>query len=121
VIGRLAFAIVATLSLGGCCRDGFAYSFSHSSALAEVPPLPKPYHVRSAKPRHRNKSIAAIKDISTNDDDASIDDELKRKLVICRGCDMAASGDQPSSIWPTSSAEHLTTDQVSRLFPALPK
>jgi hypothetical protein len=33
------------------------------------------------------------------------DDELRKKLVICRGCTQTAPDDQLSSIWPTRAAQ----------------
>jgi len=118
---RLAFAIVAGLSLGGCCHDGFGYSASHSSTLAQLRPIPIPHHLKREKPRNASNSTVTSEDIPLSEDELSksADDELRKKLVICRGCEQPEPDRQANSIWPRSPADgHLTVDQVSRLFPA---
>jgi len=59
-----------------------------------------------------------IKDNPPGDDASSqdADEELAKKLVICRGCEPPADA-KANSLWPKSAASYLTVDQVTRLFP----
>jgi hypothetical protein len=130
---RLAFAIAAGLSLGGCCHDGLGYFASRSSTLAEFGPAPKPHHVKRAKAQNSsNPAVTSSKNISPSEDELSklkpysrewhaaldainraADDELKRKLVICRGC--TAPDDQTGSLGPKRAAGgYLSPDEASR-------
>ena len=117
---RLVIALSAGLSLGGCCHDGFGYSVSHSSTLAQFHAIPKPHHLKRSKPRNAINSTATSKDVPASEDELSqsASDELSKKLVICRGCEDPTPNDQANSIWPKSAAGNLTVGQVSRLFPA---
>lgn len=118
---RLAVAIAAGLFLGGCCHDGLGYSAWHSSTLAEFGPAPKPLHVKRAKARNPSKPVMTSSEDSSASDD-SADEELRRKLVICRGCEQPGLDDQANSIWPKRPADgyYLTVDEVSNLLPGQP-
>jgi hypothetical protein len=113
----VAFMIAAMLLLGGCCRNEFGYALSPSSSLAEFSPARKPHHVKRARIRKASNSTVASKEVSSGDD--LDDEELRKKLVICRGCDQPEANDQSNSIWskPTTDSHYLTADEVSRLFP----
>lgn len=116
---RLVVALAAGLSLGGCCHDGFGYPVWHSNGLAQLRPIPKPHHLKRSKPANANTVTMAPKDIPASEDafSQSAEDELRKKLVICRGCETPAPNDQTGSIWPTRASGYLTVDQVSKLFP----
>jgi len=135
---RLAFAIAAGLALGGCCHNGFEYSAPHSNSLTKLVPLPKTSHVKLTKARGISETVTASKDPSPKEDELSklkpyskewhaalnainqaADDELRKKLVICRGCELPASEDQVSSIWPKpTSGGYLSLDAASRFLSA---
>jgi hypothetical protein len=116
---RLAVAIVAGLSLGGCSHDEFGRFASRSSALAQSVPPVRAHHARQAKPQYAGDSLAAFKDTAADDDS---DEALAKKLVICRGCDQPEPVHQANSIWPkpTTEGHYLTVDEVSRLLPGQP-
>lgn len=118
---RLAFVIAAGLALSGCCLDGSGcYVQPPNNALANwdgFGPLPKRNHVKRLKVRKTSLAVAAPKDSSPSEDELSklkpyskewigvlnainraADDELKRKLVICRGCMPPAPDDRTGSI-----------------------
>jgi hypothetical protein len=116
-----AFALALVLFLGGCCHDRLGYSAMYPVKYAEIRPRPKSHRVKPARVRNANNSIVMFEDALSGEYDASADDELKRKLVICRGCGPPTSDSRTSSIWPTSSASNFTVDQLSQLFPSLPK
>jgi hypothetical protein len=125
MIRRCVVALAAGLSLGGCCHDGFGYSVSRSSALAQFVPRPKTHHhVKRAKNEIATTSMVTSKVISLDEDELSKsdDDQLKRKLVICRGCERPSADSQTISIWPEVKANSysLTADEVSRLLPGHP-
>ena len=129
---RLAIAIAAGLSLGGCCHDGLGYSASHTT-FSEFGPAPKPHHVKRTRARHTGDPIVtSSEEIPQNEAELSrlkpysrewhatldainraADDELKRKLTICRGC--TAPDDQTGSLGPKHSAGgYLSSDEASR-------
>ena len=120
---RLAFAFAAALALGGCCHDIRAY-VPPSNALAEFGPIPKPSHVKRIRSRHPRKTTLSSYDASPREHELSklephskewdsavdainqaADDELRKKLVICRGCEQPVAEDQLSAVWPTRAAE----------------
>jgi hypothetical protein len=117
---RLAIAIAAGVTLGGCCHDGFGYS--HSNALAQFHPTPKPHFQKWSKPPTVSRNAAKPKEISANEDELSdsANAELRKKLVICRGCEDPPTNDPPKAVWPNSSVSNLTVDQVTTLFPGRP-
>jgi hypothetical protein len=113
----LAFTIVAALALGGCCHDIGSY-VPPSNAQAKFAPRPKPHYAKRTKPRRASTLEVTSTVIPPNenggpklDTDAIdainrvADDELKKKLVICRGCTQPAPDGQLNSIWPTRAAE----------------
>src|SRR6202000_1085333 len=110
--GRLVLALAAGLLLGGCCHDGVGYS--HSSALAQLRPIAKPRHPKQPKPQVASTDTATPKDFPVGEDELiqTEDDELKMKLVICRGCEDRLPNVRANSVWPKSAASHLTVDQV---------
>jgi hypothetical protein len=117
---RFVFALAAGLSLGGCCHGEFGYSIARSTALAQFVARPKTHHhLKRAKPEIAINSMETSKGIPLGEDELSKsdDDQLKRKLVICRGCDPPAD-DQANPIWPKAKASgySLTADEVSRLL-----
>lgn len=116
---RLAIALAAGLLLGGCCHNGFGNSAPDSSALARFRSMAKPHYVKRLKTRSTNDGTVATKDILPSQDELSesANNELRKKLVICHGCENLVPTDQPDSIWPKSSSG-LTVDQLSGLFPA---
>lgn len=129
---RLAFAIAAGLALGGCSHDGFGYSVPRSAALPEF----AHQHVKLAKARNTSNTAVSSKetaeDVSPREDELSklkpysrewhaaldainraADDELKKKLIICRGC--AAPEDQTGSLGQKRRAGgYLSPDEASR-------
>jgi hypothetical protein len=113
---RLAFTIAAGLALSGCCHDMGSY-IPPSSELAKFAFHPKPHHARRTKPRHASNLEVTnvvppgeneVSNLGTDAIDAinrAADDELRKKLIICRGCAAAAEDGHISSIWPTRAAE----------------
>jgi hypothetical protein len=138
---RLAFAIAAGLALGGCCHDGMGFFDSRSSVMAEFRPAAKPESVKRAKTRSTSSTELTSKDLSAGEDELSklkpysrewrdaldainraADDELKRKLVICRGCTQPASDDQTGSLGPKRApGGYLSLDEVSKSFSLPPE
>lgn len=116
---RLAIALAIGLSLGGCCHNGFGSSVPDSIALARFRSMAKPHYVKRLKTRSINDSTVTSKDILPSQDELSesANNELRKKLVICQGCENLAPTDRPDSIWPKSSSG-LTVDQLSGLLPA---
>jgi len=121
MVRQLAFALAAGLSLGGCSHDIAARDPS-LCARAEFGRAAMPYHVKRVKSRHADNALMSSKVIAPRADEApeSADDDISKKLVICRGCEDSAPNNQTSAIWPKSAGAHLTVDQVSTLFPAQP-
>jgi hypothetical protein len=114
---RLIYAIVGGLALSGCCHDMGSY-LPPSHTQAEFASLPKPRHVKRAKPQHASNTVLTSSVVHPSDDEffkldldsmeainRAADDELKTKLVICRGCEQPAPDGQLNSIWPTRAAE----------------
>jgi hypothetical protein len=129
---RLAFAIAAGLALGGCCHDIGAH-VPASNARAEFGPLPKLSHLKRVRSRHTGNT--AVSSISPSEDklsrldskewsaaeDQAADDELRKKLVICRGCEQPATEDQVSVVWPTRAAEGYLSIQRTLRSLSLPE
>jgi hypothetical protein len=112
------FALVAGLALAGCCHNGFDYPAS-PIALAQFH-LPSKLHLR----KQLNYGIVSRRRVTTkrlpiSSGDASefADEDLKKKLTICRGCEDSPPNNHPNSVWPKSASGNLTVDQVSTLFP----
>jgi hypothetical protein len=115
---RLALAIAAALALGGCCHD-FGSHVPISNAHAEFGLVSKLHHVKRARLRHISNTTVTSKaiprgiaELSKSDPDSKeaapdtidsvADDELRQKLIICRGCtEQPAPEDLSGSIWPT--------------------
>jgi hypothetical protein len=116
---RLAFAIGAGLALGGCCHDIGSY-VPPSSTRAEVGPLLKLHRAHRAKPRHTKYVGLTSNAVSPSENGLSqldpnskewnaaldaisraADEELKKRLIICKGCEQPVPGEQTGSIWPT--------------------
>jgi hypothetical protein len=135
---RLAFAIAAGLALSGCCHDIGSY-VPPSNAQAKFSPLPKPHQVRHAKSQHTSNAAVASNAISPSEDvlsklapdskewhyalddiNRAADDELRKKLVICRGCAEPAADDQSGSIWPPRPAEGYLSIQKTLRSLSLP-
>jgi hypothetical protein len=118
---RLAFALAAGLSLGGCSHD-IAARDPFLSARAEFGRAAVPHPVKRLKSRHADNAFISSKVTVPRADESldSADDELSKKLVICRGCEDSAPNNQAHAIWPKSAGANLTVDQVSRLFPPQP-
>ena len=135
---RLAFAVALGLALGGCCHDMGSY-VPPSNAQTRFVLLSKPYHVKRARPRHTDTkeltsnatplSEVEFSKLDPNskeryaDLDAinrAADDELRKKLVICRGCTQPAPNDQLSSIWPTRAAQGYLSIQRTLRSLSLP-
>ena len=122
-MARLAFAIAAGLALGGCCHDIGGHVPS-PQVRAEFGPATKPNHVKRARSRPARNTAMSARDISRSEDALSkldpnseewqstldainraADDELRKKLIICRGCEPPTVDDQVGAIWPTRAAE----------------
>ncbi len=135
---RLAFAIAAGLALGGCCHDMGSY-VPPSNAQAKFVPLPKPHHLKRARPRHTANTEVTSNAIPPSEDELSkldpvskerraaldaingaADDELRKKLVICRGCMQPAPDDQLSSIWPSRAPQGYLAIQKTLRSLSLP-
>lgn|ERR1700722_5236447 len=122
---RLAFAIAAGLALGGCCHDTGSY-VPPSNARAEFGTLPKSHHVKRARSRRTRNLAVSSKDTSPSEEELSkldpeaADDELRKKLVICRGCAEPAPDGQVSAIWPTRAAEGYLSIQKTLKSLSLP-
>jgi hypothetical protein len=135
---RLAFAIAAGLALGGCCHDMGSY-VPPSNAQAKFVLLPKPHHMKRARPRHTaNTEVTSNANPPSENElsklapdskeqladldaiDRAADDELRKKLVICRGCTQPAPDGQLSSIWPTRAAQGYLAIQKTLRSLSLP-
>src|ERR1700744_2251069 len=93
---RLTFTIAAALALSGCCHD--MGSYIPPSEPAKFASHPKPHHAKRTKPRHAS-SLEVTSNVSPPDENGDpkldtdaidainrvADDELKKKLGICRG------------------------------------
>src|SRR5579872_3180324 len=87
---QLTFVLAAGLSLSGCCHDGVWYPISHSmTQQQQLRPIAKPHHQKRSKPAIASNSLVTFKDFPASEDEfsQSAADELKKKLVICRGCE----------------------------------
>jgi hypothetical protein len=115
---RLVFVIVAGLALTGCGESARSVQ-PPTKGLASwdgLGPLPKRDHVKRVKARKTSDAVAS-EDISPSEDELSklnpysqewtavldginraADDELRRKLIICRGCMPPETDDQTGSI-----------------------
>jgi hypothetical protein len=131
---RLGFVIAAALALGGCCHDGYEYSVPRSSVRAEFGALPKSHYGKQAKARSLSNAVVTSKDISPGEDELvklrpyskewhvaldainrAADEELKRKLVICRGCSPPVPDDQTGSLGTKRAAGgYLSLDTASK-------
>ncbi len=102
---RLVVAFAAGLALGGCCRD-IGSHVPLSSAQARLPLSSKPHHLKRSKPRMAVDGTVAPADIPSEDElSQSAVDALRKKLVICRGCDDASPDEVVSAVWPTRAAD----------------
>ena len=115
---QLAFALAVGLSLGGCSHDIAAHDPS-LSARAEFGRVLRPHHAKRVKLRHVIKAQMPVEEITSRTDEPldPAEDELSKKLVICRGCEEPAPSNPANALWPKSTVIHLTVDQVSTLFP----
>jgi hypothetical protein len=127
---RLGFVIAAGLAVGGCCHDGFGYYVPRSNA--EFGAFPKSHYAKQAKARSHSNPVVVSEDPGENElsklrpyskewHDAldainrAADEELKRKLVICRGCTPPAPNDQTGSLGPKRAAGgYLSLDEASK-------
>jgi hypothetical protein len=129
---RLAFAIAVGLALGGCCHDIGAH-LPPSNARAEFGILSNPSHVKRVRSRHTGNTAASSIPPSEDqlskldskewsaDQEQIADDELRKKLVICRGCEQPATEDQVSAVWPTRAAEGYLSIQKTLRSLSLPE
>ncbi|MGC2025558.1 hypothetical protein [Bradyrhizobium sp.] len=136
---RLAFAFAAALALGGCCQDIKGY-VPPSNARVEFGPIPKPKHVKRVRSGHSSKATLSSSDASASEHELAklephskewdsaldalnqaADDELRKKLVICRGCDQRVDEDQTSAVWPTRAADGYLSLQRTLGSLALPE
>ena len=137
---RLGFVIAAGLALGGCCHDRVGYYVPRSNAVAEISALPKSHYAKQAEARRPSNAVATSRDISQGEDELSklrpyskewhaaldaingaADEELKRKLVICRGCTPPAPDDQTGSLGPKRAAGgYLSLDEASKSLSLTP-
>jgi hypothetical protein len=117
---RLIFVIGAGLALSGCCLGSGRYIQPPTNALASWDgrrPLPKRDHIKGARVKVGRTEAATSKQSSPSEVELSkltpyskewaavlnainraADDELKRRLVICRGCFPPEPDDQTGSI-----------------------
>jgi hypothetical protein len=133
---RLACAIAAAIALSGCCHDIGSY-VPPSNAQAKFAPLPKFHHVKRSKPISNttltSNAIPPSGDELSNLDHGSTewyaaldainraaDDELRKKLVICRGCEQPVADIQLSSTWPTRAADGFLSIQKTLRTLSLP-
>ena len=115
---RLLFVIVAGLALSGCAESA-RYVQPPTNGLASwdgLGSVPKRNHVKRIKAQKKSEAVAS-KDSSPSEDELSklkpysqewtavldginraADDELRRKLIICRGCMPPETDDQTGSI-----------------------
>jgi hypothetical protein len=115
---RFVWVLVTGLSLVGCCHREPGYPISHSNTSAQLRPIAKPHHPKRSKPIGVGNGTTTLKDATASEDELSeaVNDELRKKLVICRGCEDPPPSDRANFTWPNSTASHLTIDQVSTLF-----
>jgi hypothetical protein len=118
---RLVFVFAASLALGGCCLGGSCYIQPPMGARASWDGLgspPKPFQAKVVRVKAQMPSqtvasrpsapseaeLAALKPYSKewtvmlNAINRAADDELRKKLVICRGCMSPEADDQTGSI-----------------------
>jgi hypothetical protein len=110
-----------------------------SNAQTRFVRLPKPHHVKRARPRHTDTKNVTSNDTPLSEVELSkldpnskeryadldainraADEELRKKLVICRGCTQPEPDDQLSSIWPTRAAQGYLTIQKTLRSLSLP-
>lgn len=137
--GRLAFAFAAGLALGGCCHDFRAY-VPPSSARAEFGPIRNSGHVKRTRSRHASNTAASShytslsehefsrRETQSRERDSALDavnqaddDDLRKKLVICRGCEQPATEDEVSAVWPTRAADSYVSLQKTLRSLSLPE
>lgn len=117
----LVVALAAALALGGCCHD-IAGHVPHSSAQAQFHPASKAHHLKRSKPQIAIDSTATPADIPPGEDELSQSaiDALRKKLVICRGCEESAP-DVVSAVWPTRAADGYLSLQKTLRSLSLPE
>jgi hypothetical protein len=118
----LVVALAAGLALGGCCHD-IGSHVPHSSAQAQFHPASKPHQLKRSKPRIAVDSTVTPTDIFQSEDELSQSaiDALRKKLVICRGCEDPAPNDVVSAVWPTRAAEGYLSLQKTLRSLSLPE
>jgi hypothetical protein len=118
---RLVFVFAAGLALGGCCLGSGCYIQPPTGALASwdgLGPAPKRFQARAVrvKVQTTSETVASGESSPSEADLAKLkpyskewtamlgainraaDDELKKKLVICRGCLPSEPDDRTGSI-----------------------
>src|SRR5579872_3199191 len=113
-------ALAAGLVLGGCCHD-IAGHVPHSGALAQFHPASKPHHLKRSRPRTAIDSTVTPTGIFQSEDELSQSaiEALRKKLVICRGCE--AAPDDASAVWPTRAADGYLSLQKTLRSLSLPE
>jgi hypothetical protein len=114
-------SFLATLPLAGCCLSGVSCNAPLPTAAANLDGLGEPLAEHSVRPKHRvqaggNQHVRAADrqapiDAQLGEEDAqlqSADDQLKRTLVICRGCGAQGDGalEDRSVVSRTTSRRH---------------
>jgi hypothetical protein len=117
----LVFVLAASLGLGGCCFGGGCYIQPPTGALASwdgLGPNPNRFHAKIVKAKVQTASqVVASRESSPSEADLeklkpyskewtvllnainrAADEDLRKKLVICRGCLPAAPDDRTGSI-----------------------
>jgi hypothetical protein len=118
---RLVFVFAAGLALGGCCFGGGCYIQPPTGALASwdgLGPMPRPYHAKAVKVKARTTDVAMASEPGSPSEadleklkpysrewtvmlaaiNRAADDELKKKLIICRDCLPSGTDDHTSSV-----------------------
>lgn len=118
---RLVFVFASSLALGGCCLGSGCYIQPPTGALASwdgLDPMPKPFHAKAVRVKVQTPSqTVASKERSPGEEELArlkpysrewvamltainraADDELRKKLVICRGCLPPEPDDRTGSI-----------------------
>jgi hypothetical protein len=124
--GRLVFVVAAGLAVSGCCIGTGCYVQPSVNALTSwdgLGSLPKRNHVKRVKVQKTSVAVAskavASEDNSPTEEDLAklrpyskewgevfdsinrrYDVELRKKLIICRGCTAPESDDRTGSIAP---------------------
>ena len=114
-------ALAAGLALGGCCHD-IAGHVPHSGAQAQFQPASKPHYLKRSRPRTAIDRTVTPTGIFQSEDELSQSaiDALRKKLVICRGCE-AAPDDVVSAVWPTRAADGYLSLQKTLRSLSLPE